>query len=319
MASPPPELSDPRVINTPPPANDPGINNSTTPTLPALETTTANTVTTPETEPTGGDTASATGADITTNKQTQTTFQTIIRSIVRDLAANDVLPPTWPIDKGFPSISESILNTGSLTQCIFGENTVVTVLLILRAKQDKLHAVNIAGPTHPQFLTFDKDEARSLIPSLKPTLTGITSLANEIDKDSNTTAKMFLQRHGLAAKGVPRVMPLPASLLHHYLPGGHPAELLIAIMNDPANTVHIRNHSTCQSLQHACLATDAEGTQSALHITANTTVECNPDIATQIISDLEGGLHDDAEPRIQALQSAKVIPAPNALDGDAQQ
>ena len=111
-------------------------------------------------------------------------------------------------------------------------------------------------------------------------------------------------------------MPLQTNLLHHYLQGGNPAELLIAIKNDPATTVQVRNHNTCQWLQHACLATDPEGTQSALHITADTTVECNPDIAAQIISDLEDGLHDDAEPLIQALQAAKVIPA---TDVDAQQ
>jgi len=319
MTSPPPELPDPRVNNPPPPAiansTVPANTETTAPTLPHHEATTADLADPAESKTTGDNDAIVTSADTNTTKHTRTTFHTTIRSIVRDLAANNVLPPTWPINKGFPSISESIWNTGSLAQCILEENTVVTVLLILGAEQDKLHAVNITGPTHPQFLTFDKDKACSLLSSLKPTITGITSLAKEIERDSNTAAKMFLQRHGLAAKGVPRVMPLPANLLHHYLPGGNPTELLIAIKNDPATTVQVRNHNTCQWLQHACLATDTEGTQSALHITANTTVECNPDITAQIISDLKDGLHEDAEPLITALQAAKVIPA---SDIDAQ-
>ena len=305
MTSTPPELPTLPALDPPAPANATGtLANNTEPpalTLPPLETTTAELVATGDTELTDGETAGETGGNVSTNKQAPTTFQTTLRSIVRDLASNDVLPPTWPINRGFPAKTESIWNTDSLAQCIFGENTVVTVLLILGAEQDKLHAVNIAGPTYPQFLTFNKDEARSLIPSLKPALTVITALAKEIAKDSNTTAKLFLPCHGVAEKGIPRVMPLPAKLLHHYLPGGHPAKILLAIKNDLTSTVQLRNHNTRQWLQHVCLAMNEEGTQSPLHITANTTVPCNPDITAQIISDLEDVLHDHAEPLIQAL------------------
>ena len=310
MTPPPPDptgpTADPTTNTT---GTDPTNNDTPAPILPPLNVTTTNLPEPPESNTTGDTDSSVHGDDNTNAEPTRTTFRTTIRSIVRDLAANNVLPPTWPVLKGFPSISESIWNTGSLAQCIHGKNSVVTVLLILGAEQNKLHAVNIAGPTHPQFLTFDKHEARSPIPLLKPAMVKITSLAKEIERDNNTSAKLFLQPHGRAEKSVPRIMPLPANLLHHYLQGGHPAELLIAIKNDPATTVPVRNHNVCQWLQHACLATDTDGTQSALHITPNTTVECNPDIMAQIISDLEDGLHDDAEHLITALQTAKVIPA----------
>ena len=108
-------------------------------------------------------------------------------------------------------------------------------------------------------------------------------------------------------------MPLAANLLHHYLLGRHPAKLLIAIKDNPNSTGQFRNHTTYQWLQHACLAKDEKGDQSALHITVDTSVPCDPGLAAQITSDIKDVLLANAELLIKELgTSSKKVHCPPA-------
>ena len=168
----------------------------------------------------------------TTNQQPQQTIRTTVRTTVQNLATTGSLPMTWPLDKGFPTGTDNIWSTSTLAQCILENNTVVTPLLVLGSCQGKLHL--LAGPNYLQFITFDKSSARDLVTTRKPALTAIITLARDIFK--GTTTQMFLPRRQLVETGIPLIMPLTASLLHNYLLARHPAQILIAIKDEPNST-----------------------------------------------------------------------------------
>ena len=94
-----------------------------------------------------------------------------------NLATTDSLTHTWPLDRGFPASTDSIWSTGTLTQCILENTMMVTPLLILGSCQGNLHALMLAAPNCPQFITFDKASARDPINNRKPALSVIVTLA----------------------------------------------------------------------------------------------------------------------------------------------